>query len=478
MSASLNNLYRRINSCDNCQMFETVLDFLPEPIVIVNEEGYIVFFNKAYQDYLNVPREEAVGKYVADVIENTRMHLVCKGNAPEIDYLQKIHNKEAVVQRIPITFNGEVIGGIGKVNYQNVSEITALIKKLKKMEDKLSEYKNSSLEHMKAVYTFDHIIGNSEKINSAKETASKIASTDLNVLILGYTGVGKELFAHAIHNSSPRHKGPFIGINCAAIPHDLLESELFGYEEGAFTGAKKKGKPGKFEMADGGTILLDEIGDMPLSMQAKILRVLQNKQIERIGGSSPKEVDVRIVASTNQDLKQKIINNEFREDLFYRLNAAAITVPPLRERVEDIPPIIEVLLKKLDTGKVITASGMNLLTRYHWPGNVRELINVLERLIYLTDEDTIKAEHVKNTLSDLMQPESSETPSTAPSPPSQGEEVEEDSGLGIFQKVHTAEKEALLQALNTAKGNKTQAAKLLGIHRTTLYQKLKKYEIH
>jgi len=317
---NLNQIFSASNNCNYCKLFQQILDLNTEPYVIVDDQARVVFFNKAYEKFLNIPREEAINQHVTNVIENTRLHIVCKNKVAEIDRLQSIHGRYAIVQRIPILNDGTLIGAIGKVNFLNSDELVYMVKKVKSLENKLEEYKNSSSSNLIATYNFNDIIGNSTKINSIKILARKIASSDLTVLLLGDTGVGKELFAHAIHNYSPRNDGPFVGINCASIPRDLLESELFGYEEGAFTGAKKLGKLGKFELADGGTLFLDEIGDMPLRMQSKILRVIQDKNIERIGGTKICKIDVRIIASTNQNIKHKINIGEFREDLFYRLN--------------------------------------------------------------------------------------------------------------------------------------------------------------
>jgi len=278
----------------------------------------------------------------------------------------------------------------------------------------------------------------------------------------GESGTGKELFAHAIHNASDRAHGNFVKVNCAAIPVDLLESELFGYEKGSFTGANKEGKIGKFELADGGTIFLDEIGDMPLYMQAKLLRVLQEKEVERIGSVVTKRIDIRVVAATNRNLENMVKSGEFREDLYYRLNVVTINIPPLRERPEDIVTLtsflIDKICNKLDK-KIsgISTKAMNYMKKYRWEGNVRQLENVLERAINIVEYGgEIGLEHLPQ---DIM------------------ENIIEKPIEKLEDTLNKAEKEAILDALRVFNGNKTKVAKALNISRTTLYEKMTKHNI-
>jgi len=283
------------------------------------------------------------------------------------------------------------------------------------------------------------------------------------VLIRGESGTGKELLAHAIHNLSPRRSCPFVKVNCAAVPENLLESELFGYEEGAFTGAKKGGKPGKFEQAHGGTIFLDEIGDMPLKMQVKILRVLQEKEVERLGSTKTINVDVRVIAATNRNLERLINERKFREDLFYRLNVVNLEIPPLRERKEDIPLLADFLVKKLCKSlgigeKNISQSTYNVLLRYKWPGNVRELENALERALNVIDSDIIQPEHLPYYIR-------------------QSGNSLKDGVFNLKSIVEETEKETIKRALNADGGSSLEAAKLLGISKSTFYDKLAKYGI-
>jgi transcriptional regulator with PAS, ATPase and Fis domain len=297
--------------------------------------------------------------------------------------------------------------------------------------------------------------------------AVKTAKGSSSVLILGESGTGKELFAHAIHNASSRCHGPFIKVNCAAIPEGLLESELFGYEEGAFSGARKGGKPGKMELANGGTLFLDEIGDMPLSMQVKMLRVLQEREFERVGGTKTIKLDVRVITATNKELEELASTGQFRCDLYYRLNIVSLTIPPLRERKDDIPLLCEMLLRKINHKlecfvDTISPECMARLTAYHWPGNVRELENVLERAVNIMDEGVcILVEHL---------PSSILTPKT-------NDAVEQTNRDDLTEARQDAEKNAIMKALATTGGNKSKAALLLHVNRSVFYEKLRRYNI-
>jgi transcriptional regulator with PAS, ATPase and Fis domain len=446
-----------------CAVLESVLDCIPEPIVIVDPDGRIIVFNQAYRQFLKLAKEDVVGKLVTEVIDNTGLIKTCEEKLAEIDILQKIHGKDAIVQRIPVYSSGEFVGAIGKVSFRNVEEIKSLLNRISTLENKVQKYEQNL--NYGAEYTFRDILGNSDVMVQIRELALKMSNTNSTVLVLGETGVGKELLVHAIHNASPRNKNPFISVNCAAIPHELLESELFGYEEGAFTGARKKGKPGKFQLADGGTIFLDEIGDMSLRMQAKLLRVLQEKEIEKLGGVSSSKVDVRVIAATNQNMKEKVEKGEFRADLYYRINTLSCTIPPLRDRKEDIPLIVHHSLDRLNRlenhHKSITAEAISLLKMYHWPGNVRELVNIVERMMFLTDDHEITSEHVHKAIGGLHV----------------GGTQEPENNYVLERSVAKAETTAINDALAVANGNRVRAAELLGIHRTTLYQKMHRYNI-
>jgi len=313
-------------------------------------------------------------------------------------------------------------------------------------------------------YYLDSIVGNNKSIIEQKYLATRAARTVSTVLITGESGTGKEIFAHAIHNISPRRKGPFVKVNCAAVPETLLESELFGYAEGAFTGALKEGKPGKFELANHGTIFLDEIADMSLSMQAKLLRVLQEKEVERVGSVRTTRVDVRIIAASNQDLNQLVAENKFREDLFYRLNVIILNLSPLRERTEDIPLISNELLKRLNRQlgtkvESITDEVLHCFGNYRWPGNIRELENTIERAINFCDGNTINIEHIPEHICSQKAPLPAITAGT------------------LEKSLQQFEKTLIINTLQVCDGNRSKTAKALNIHRSVLYRKMNKYNI-
>lgn len=457
------NLLKELQEQKNVsQVLNTILETVYDGILVVNKEGHITMISKTYEKFLGVVGQDVIGKHVTDVIENTRMHIVAKSGIAEVADIQKIKGSYMIASRIPIIKDGEVVGAVGKVLFRNVDDLNDLYKKINLMEQEIQEYKGELKKINRAKYTFASIIGGSKRISETKILAQKASHTDSNVLILGESGTGKELLAHAIHNESGRNFAPFIKVNCAAIPAELLESELFGYEEGAFTGAKKDGKIGKFELADGGTIFLDEVGDMPLHMQSKLLRVIQEREIERVGGTGSKRINVRIIAATNKDLEEMVSKGEYRQDLYYRLNVFTILSPSLRERPEDIVPLSQYFLYNLESKyhkniKKISDKAMNYLIKYTWPGNIRELANVIERAMNLVDmSDTIDIEHLPQRIT--------------------GREYNR-SIKKLKDTLAKAEKDAIIESIRFTNGNKTKAANLLGIGRTTFYEKLAKYEL-
>jgi DNA-binding NtrC family response regulator len=313
---------------------------------------------------------------------------------------------------------------------------------------------------------YAEIIGKCEKMKEVSKLVRKVAPSDTSALLLGESGTGKELFARAIHSLSQRRNGPYVAINCAAIPHELLENELFGSEKGAYTGSVAR-KMGKFEIAEGGTIFLDEVGDLDIALQAKLLRVLQEKNFERLGGTKTISVNVRLIAASNTDLKKAIEKKSFREDLYYRLSVFPIQIPPLRERIEDIPELASYFIEKYcnemkKLKKTISKEGMKLLERYHWPGNVRELENTIERAIILCEGKKIEPEHLAIRI---------QTPN----------EIRLREGAGLKEVGQHAQAEAerglIIRILNQARGNKRKTAEILKIDYTTLFEKIKKYNI-
>lgn len=449
---------------DYIDLVDTMVNAFNEWYVVVDSKGIINMMSHGYRQFINV--DNPVGKHVTDVIENTRMHKVLQTGIMEVGEIQEVNGKRMISMRIPIKKDNKVVGAVGKVMFKDVSDFIALGKKINKLEKEIAYYKNELNEERVAKYSFDTLVGKSESLEKVMGIAKKVAKTNSNVLITGESGTGKELFAHAIHNASSRYFAPFIKINCAAIPSELLESELFGYEDGAFTGAKKGGKMGKFELANGGTILLDEIGDMPLDMQAKLLRVLQEKEVERLGGNVVRRIDVRIIASTNKELEKLVNRDKFREDLYYRLNVMALKLPPLRERKGDVRLLADELRKKIADRIGVYVEGisdeaMTVLEGYDWPGNIRELENIIERAINLLDSDLIiKPDNLPQRINSKKH-----------------RVTNNHDGKSLKEVVEDMEKKIIVECLEKNKGNKNRTAKELGISRVGLYKKIDRYNI-
>ena len=441
---------------------DVMLNETDECIIFVDVEGKIVELSYAYAKFLGVNREDVIGKLVTDVIENTRLPNVIETRVAEIAQAHKIKGKNMIANRIPIIRNGKVEGAFGRVLFKNVEELDELYKQIGDMTQELNFYERSFAKSNSSKYGADDIVGNSPAMGELKKTIKHIAYSKSNVLILGESGTGKELVAHAIHSEYHGEDKPFVCVNCAAIPSELLESELFGYEEGSFTGAKKGGKIGMFQAADGGTLFLDEIGEMPLQMQAKLLRVLQDKKVKKVGSNEAKPVNVRIIAATNRDLEGMVKEGTFRDDLYFRLNVISVNIPPLRERVEDLPMLVDVLIDKVSGNPYMDAKGispeaMEYIKKYTWPGNVRELENVIEHAANFVGSDGII--HVNNLPKVVTGLE-------------KGSEIKT-----LKQIVDEIERQTIVNALHNNNGSRVKAAKALGISRTSLYEKMEKHNI-
>ena len=322
--------------------------------IIVDERCRIAYMNKPYTEILNIKLEDVIGKPIKSIIPTTKLPEVMASGKADIGALMTLYDHKTsrdirfVCNRIPLIEDGEIIGGVAISTFNEMGEIYHLYSEVEKMQQQNELYQQTIEQLRKQTNPLDYIIGSSQAIGHIKSTIAIFANSGLSLLLTGETGVGKEVFANALHQLSSRSASNFVKINCAAIPKDLLESELFGYEGGAFTGAKKGGKIGKFELADGGTLLLDEIGEMPLPLQSKLLRVLQEKEIERVGGITPIKVDVRLICSTNQNLTQLIQEGRFRADLYYRINTIELAIPPLRDRLDDIPELCNFFIQKFN----------------------------------------------------------------------------------------------------------------------------------
>lgn len=377
---------------EDMSIYKKCLENFPMPILIVGADEHIIFMNESYGEFLGVTPKMAEGKHVLEIIKNSRTPLVLKTQKAEYadrhQYVDgKLKGREVIVHRIPIIENGKSIAVFGLLMFTSMEDLSALAEKNEKINNELRFYKEHLLELQKSKYSLDNIIGNSKVMHKLKMDIVKVAAVKQTVLITGESGVGKELIAHSIHNCSDRHERMFVRVNCAAIPDNLFESEFFGYEAGSFSGASKKGKVGRFELADGGTLFLDEIGEMPLFMQSKLLRVLQEKEITRVGGNKTIPIDVRIIAATNRNLERMVQAGEFREDLYYRINIINIYAPALREHIEDLPDlcinILHNLYQENGMDKIIEKETIDVLGHYTWPGNVRELTNILSKMYFI-----------------------------------------------------------------------------------------------
>ena len=437
--------------------------------VITDNEGKIILLSENYQGLLGVTDEEYLGKPIRDIIPNSEIPYVLDSKKEDIGHLFTLKNGKTVVcNRIPILGdNNEIIGVISSATFFKLDEVSLLNQQIKKLQEENLNYKKQISELSSKRFSIKSVIGDSLPIMAIKETVQRFAESDLTFLITGETGTGKEVFANAVHELSKRRNENFVKINCAAIPKDLLESELFGYEPGAFSGALKEGKTGKFEHANGGTLLLDEIGEMPLSLQSKLLRVLQEGELERVGGLKAIKLDVRIICSTNQNIEELIKKGEFRRDLFYRINVVEIHIPPLRERLEDIPLFCKFFIDRINEehGLGITSVSddvYSLFYNYDWKGNVRELMHVLERACIMAGSGPLNIEHFDFLLSRIYRS-------------SDPKKVNYTSSLNDI--TGQVEKEKIIRTLVETKGNKSAAARILKIDRSSLYNKIKKYNI-
>ncbi|BDG59927.1 sigma 54-interacting transcriptional regulator [Caldinitratiruptor microaerophilus] len=448
-------------------LLEAIIHSTQDAISVVDSRGMGLLVNPAYTRLTGLTPEQVIGKPATVDIDETQesMHLqVLRTRRPVRGVPMKVgpRRRDVIVDVAPILVDGELKGSVGVIH--DVSEILRLTEEL--------EQQKKLVRRLQSKYTFEDIVATSPTMQMAVEQARRAAETPATVLLRGESGTGKELFAHAIHNASGR-PGEFVRVNCAAIPDQLLESELFGYADGAFTGARRGGRRGLFEEAQGGTIFLDEIGDLSLGLQAKLLRVLQEKEIRRVGETTPIPVNVRIIAATNANLEDKMARGEFREDLYYRLNVIPIFIPPLRHRREDIPTLVERFVERFNReyGRAVTSidpAVMEPLMRYHWPGNVRELENVISRAMVSVDvrESVLLPRHLP-PLDGLSGGRH------APAPAGPGRTAT--AVLPLADVVAAAEREALRRALEATGGNKTEAARRLGIAPRTLYYKLERH---
>ena len=442
-----------------------ILGNLHEAVCVTNKEGIVTFWNTSSELLYGINQEDILGEEIGAFFPDAIILRALRENKTfeNIKHKQK-HLSNILSSAKPLVYNGEIIGAVS--TDRNLDEINNLLMELEKEKTKVELLQQQMKEITQDKYFFGKIIGKSKALLDAMVIAKQVAKTNASVLITGESGTGKEVFSRAIHEESNR-KGDFIPVNCSAIPANLLESELFGYVEGAFTGAYKYGRPGKFELANGGTLFLDEIGDMPVIMQAKLLRVLQDGMVTRVGGGTPIKVDVRIIAATNKDLKKLMEEGRFREDLYYRLNVVSIVIPPLRERREDIPELINDFLvefskKNNKLNLSISTETMKILSDYSWKGNIRELKNTIERLVILSKNEIIEKEDLPKDIINSI-----ETINYI--------EIKSKEKFDFIKVVEEFEKNIIKDALEKTNGNKVKTAELLNIKRSTLYYKLNQY---
>lgn len=433
-------------------------------VLILDEKGRMVYISEAYAQNMGVSIEEALGRPITDFIEDSHLPTVLRTGKATLWESYYRNGNTFLVNRIPIWENGRVIGVVAQSVLTSEMESENTKQKLAGLIRELNYYKEKHKQMSAPHADLDTIVSRSKIMEDLKDTLRMVSGTRSSVLITGESGTGKEVFAGAIHNLSPRRDKPFIKLNCAAIPDTLLESELFGYEEGAFTGALKGGKIGDFEAANGGTLFLDEVNSLSPNMQAKLLRAIQEREIKKVGSSKVIPIDVRFIFATNKDLYELVKAGTFREDFYYRINVINLRLPPLRERMEDIPPLVDNFLSKFNqelerTVTGITPEAMAVLERYHWPGNIRELENCIERAFNYATDGVIDVRHL-------------DLPLLGP----------DDSGDAPGPVCHTlkearerAEKQVIRKMLDICGGNKKAAAERLDIDRSILYDKIKRY---
>ncbi len=435
---------------------------LCDGVLVVDGEARIVWMNERYPRKLGIADPAAaIGKPVESVIPNSLMREVVSGGRPIMLDIMEFGDEAFVVMRLPLhDDDGKVVGAVGMVLFDDARQLAPVVSRYQRLRADLADARKKLAEARRTKYTFANFVGTTPACMALKQEARRAARTASPVLILGETGTGKELLAQAIHAGSPRADGPFVAVNIAAVPDTLLEAEFFGVAPGAYTGADRQGRDGKFKLADGGTLFLDEIGDMSPALQAKLLRALQEREIEPVGSNRLTPVDVRVIAATSRDLVADVANGRFRADLYYRLNVVTLAIPPLRERFGDLPLLCEFLAEDICrrlglAPRNVGAAVVERLRRHDWPGNVRELSNVLERALMMSEGDGLAVADLDRIL-----------------PPARAAAAAPGGQPTLGQALAEAERNAIRAALQSCGGNKAQAAKFLGISRASLYEKI------
>jgi len=453
---------------------DTILNTLEDSCTVIDKNKNVVYWTKGAEDIFSIDQKEIIGQPITNYFTRENLEILNALKTGESVYRRQHHarnNLAVLINSNPVVYENQIIGAV--VSETDITNLIRLNNELYKTSEILFDLEEKVRKSSPPSDAFSYIKGNSAPLQDTINIAKKAAKTDAPVLILGESGVGKELFAKAVHNIRETETSPFIAINCGAISSSLFESEIFGYEKGAFSGADAKGKKGKAELAQGGTLFLDEIGEIPLEMQVKFLRLLQEKKFFRVGGTKEIEINFRVIAATNKRLKEQVDKGEFREDLYYRLNVVHFTVPPIRERPQDIIELThyflyETSIKYSQPIYGISQNVMQILLNYSWPGNIRELKNVIERMVVLSENGEIKMDDLPTELKKLNRSSNS---------------VDRDffngqtTSLSLNDQLQKFETDIIYRELKKVKGNKLQCAKNLGITRATLYNKMNKLNI-
>ncbi|MCH6266963.1 sigma-54 interaction domain-containing protein [Neobacillus citreus] len=468
MIAFLFSTYRQLLA-----FYETVIATTDSSVTVIDAKETVRTWTKGAEKIFSVKQQEIIGKPITDFFDKNKLEILQtlhKGKRITGQYHQPRSDLFVLINTNPVTFNNRIIGAV--VSETDVTNQVMLNEKLFNMSNEVRRLEQEVAKYNHSNDPFRFIKGTSAAIQHTIEMARKVCTVKSTVLILGESGVGKEVFARAIHEASEKPNAPFITINCGAIPASLFESELFGYERGAFSGADYKGKKGKIELAKGGTLFLDEIGEMPLEMQVKLLRVLQERKFYRVGGEKEINIDFRVIAATNRDLQELMRQGEFREDLYYRLNVVTLYIPPLRERPGDIIELTHYYLNEFAKSysrpiHEFTPDVMQAMLHYDWPGNIRELRNMAERLVVFATDGVIRAEYLRFS--------SAGTDQNTPKLQTVDRVIEtNDTIVSLQEEMDQHERRVIERALQIANGNKLECAKRLGITRATLYNRLKR----
>ena len=447
--------------------YDILRQILSDPFdapTVVDHQARVAFISPVHETFFGLKRGEAIGRPVRSVIENTRLPEVVRTGKSEVGVVQKMRGSERVVTRRAIERDGRIVGAVGRVMFASPKNVAVLNQRINALEGELEFYRREAESIRRETYKITDIVGESEPITKLRKSISKVARLDLPILIMGESGVGKELVARAIHRAGRRSDAPLVAVNAAAMPASLVESELFGYEAGSFTGADRKGRRGKIEAASGGTLFLDEIGDMPLDVQAKLLRVLEDNMIERIGAVEPRKVDFRLICATNHDLPRLVAENRFRLDLFYRINTISLTVPSLNARLDDIPVLIDHFVTAFAdrhnrSRPAIAPRVFDYLAAQDWPGNIRQLRHAVERALALNETGCLDIEDFADVPVEHF---ASISGRTAP----------RGSATTTRESNEQTQDELIHEALRRHRGNKKRAAQDLGMSRSSIYKRL------